>query len=105
MIVREEDRGAGMAGGVDNDRSQRKLYPALVAGIMREMKAMGLATQMRDPQSLKPGIRFGKAGGEELARGAETVELHRRFGTLAPHGGSLRRLGTASDLNRLGFDS
>ena len=85
MIVGEDDSGAAMLRGVDDDLAQRKVGAGLVTLVMRHVEAMRALVEMRDPQAFAGGIGLGEAAGEKRLGGGEAVELQRMFGTLIPH--------------------
>jgi hypothetical protein len=84
MIVREDDPGAAMLGGVGDNVAQRETGSGLVAFVAREMQAPGLLVDMRDPQELTPRVAIGDAAGKEGSGRGQPVELERKFGTLIP---------------------
>ena len=49
------------------------------------MDAARLVVDVRDPQAFARRIRISEAPGEKLARGIETFEFKRKFGTLITH--------------------
>lgn len=86
MIVRQQDRGAAVSRGVDDDCPQRKVDATRIAPMARDVEAAGFIVEVRDPETLAIGTLFGEAGGKEFARRPKAIELQREFGTLTPHG-------------------
>ena len=75
MIVGEHDPGAAMKRGIGDDPAERKIGAALVARMARQVEAVRLIIEMRDPQAFPRRIGIGHAAGEEGAGGSQAVEL------------------------------
>ena len=75
MIVREDDSGAAMLGGVGDDITQREAGSGLVAFVAREMQAAGLLVDMRDPEEFTPRVAIGDTARKEGPGRGEPVEL------------------------------
>ena len=97
MIVGKHDAGAPVDGGIADDRPQREIDPAFVAVMVTEVQAVQLVVDMRDPQTLTSGVRFGDAAGKECPGCGEALELERKFGTLISHAPRLKDFGFAND--------
>ena len=104
MIVSEQDGGASEYCGVPDDRPEREIDPMLAARVPGQVQASRLVVQMRDPERFQRGIRFGKAAGEEIARGRGAVQLQRMFGTLA-HARGLAPHNRRGERNRIRLGS
>lgn len=103
VIVSNEDRGAAVSRGIDDDRPQREVDAARVSLVARQVEAARLAVEMHYPQSLERRIGFSAAGLKELARAGDAIEDYRGFGTLIPHAPMLREPRLPNDRNRVRF--
>ena len=103
MVVREQDRGAAMSCGIEDDRPQGHADARGVAIVARDVQTSGLGIEVGDPQALLERVLLGKAAGEECASGGFAVELQRRFGTLIPHRRDVAGEPGSGDANRIDF--
>ena len=85
MVVREHDAGASMPYRIGNDGANGEGRVSSRALVPRQMQAVPLIIQMRDPQALSSRIGLGKAAREEGAGRFPFVQLERLFGTLIAH--------------------
>ena len=97
VIVGKHDAGTSVDGGIADDRTQREIHPGFVAVMMAEVQAIQLVVDMRDPQTLTPGIGLCDAAGKECPGCSEALELERKFGTLISHTQRLKDFGFAND--------
>jgi hypothetical protein len=73
MVVGEDDSGAVVLRRVDDDAPQRQMHAGLVAFVAADMEAARLIVDMGDPQAFAADIIFGKAAGEELPSGRQSI--------------------------------
>lgn len=86
VVVGEYDASAAIESRVGDDRAQGEVGARLIAFVEREVEAMRLAIDMRDPQSFAGRVGVGEASGEEASRCFMSVDYQRGFGTLTSHG-------------------
>ena len=85
MIVRQKDSHGAVSCCVPNDRPRGKVCAARVSFMPRQMDAVQLAIDVRDPQALSSRIGLGKAASKERAGRIRSVQLERLCGTLIAH--------------------
>jgi len=85
VIVRKHDPGTTVRDCIGDDLPQWKRRAAFIPVVPRQVQAIRFFINVRHPELLAVGISFGKAAGEERARGCKPVKLQRRFGTLISH--------------------
>ena len=106
MIVRQQDPHAAVRCCVTDDRPRGKVCAARVPFVPRQMNAVQLAIDVRDPQALSSGIGLGEAACEERAGRIRSVQLERLCGTLIAHPLSMplrHRLGGRAGPKRMLF--
>jgi len=101
MVMREQDSGAAVDGGIGDDRAKREDGAVVVAFVAGQVNAAGFVVDVRHPQTLTRWIRIGHAACEEGTGSGKAVELQRRFGTLIAHGRNLWDGAVSAHLNRL----
>ena len=101
MIMRQNDRGATVGGGVGDDFAQGEVGAGLVSRVPRQMDAAGLTVEMGDEDMFAARSGIGDAAGKEVARGLEAVEFQGKFGTLKAHSCNLVHRAKRLHANRL----
>lgn len=77
MVVREDHACAVMNRRIGNDLAKRKLGPAFIAVMARQMDAPRLIIDMSDPDMFQGRVGLGEAIGEKSPGRFEAVETQR----------------------------
>jgi len=89
--MREQDTGAVVKRGVEDDGAERELRLRRIAVVTRYVEAVRIPVDMRHPQSLSSWVGLGEAACKEVAGRLRSGKPERLFGTLMAHEASLRR--------------
>lgn len=67
----QDEPGAAMFGGIDNDLAQREFGGAFIAPMAGQMNALRLIVDVRDPQRFTTRIFLGEASSEKGSGGGK----------------------------------
>ena len=65
VVVGEQNPGASVPGGIEDDVAQREIHAACIALVLRHVEAARLTIDVSDPQCFAARVLLGKAAGEE----------------------------------------